>query len=235
MGNEAESVQIDLEVLQGPAVTLEIWDNSCGGAFNSNQVLTSFTCYSGHCLMPFSWADGDIFNSTFSYYITVSGVAPAMYNLNIKVGEENTCYEPEEGDLCDVEWTVWDYGTGETGELGQASAALRSYNQLVNAFCSCGCSEVSKACNDSLIEYACTQTYRACNHNFYYSNSDDICEDIYQITITDGTDVILYIVIVLVLLVLILLILGAVGFFVMKKVKASKAGGYEKIAEADSE
>merc|ERR1712137_503142 len=268
--NEAESVQIDLEVLQGPAVTLEIWDNSCGGAFNSNQVLTSFTCYSGHCLMPFSWADGDIFNSTFSYYITVSGVAPAMYNLNIKVGEENTCYEPEEGDLCDVKWTVWDYGTGETGELGQASAALRTYNQLVNAFCSCGCSEVSKACNDSLIEYACTQTYRACNdnglqtsicedscadieencgrtftdvglpwlscnHNFYYSNSDDICEDIYQITITDGTDVILYIVIVLVLLVLILLILGAVGFFVMKKVKASKAGGYEKIAEADSE
>jgi len=149
------------------------------------------------------------------------------------------------------------------------ASAQRFYNQLLNAFCPpCGCSEVSSKCNNSLIEYACTQAYRACNdnglqtsicedscqdieencgytfsevglpwlscgHNFYYGDFDDVCEDIYGITETDGTDVFLWIVIVLVVLFGLLIFLGIIGFFGYKKFKAKNS--YEKIEEVESD
>jgi hypothetical protein len=177
--NGGESVQIDLEVTQGPSVTIDIFDAQCSPS-GGNQLLTSLTCYSGHCEIPFSWANGAVFNTSYTVYMTVSGFAPSSYNLQVYSGEEETCITPGDTDLCDISWSIWDYHSGDMGIENQASAAELLYNQLVTVFCPpCGCSEISSACNDSLIEYACTQTYRACNDNgLQTSVCEDTCEDI---------------------------------------------------------
>lgn len=174
-----QSVQIDLDVDQGPSVLLKVWNSSCN-ALGGNNLITSYTCYSGHCEMPFSWGNGAVFNSSYTIYITVEGYGPSTYDLEVYYGESETCYYPESTDLCDISWSVWDYHGGEQAELNQAVAAQRLYNVLLDAFCPpCGCTEVSNACNNSLIEMACTQTYRACSDSgLQTSVCEDTCEDI---------------------------------------------------------
>mmetsp|Transcript_62455 Transcript_62455/g.94323 ORF Transcript_62455/g.94323 Transcript_62455/m.94323 type:complete len:2246 (-) Transcript_62455:51-6788(-) len=268
--NEAsDSVQIDLEVTSGTAVTLEIWDVHCV----SHSALLSMDCFSGHCLIPFSWANGDLFNSSRSYYLTVSGYYPSTYNLNVDIGEDSTCYEPDLGDdaLCsDVTWSIWNFET-TNGTTYQENSAARLYNQLVDAFCPpCGCVELSSACNSSLIQFACTQTFRACgstglqtsvcgetcedienncgytfeqvnlpefscNHNFYYSDSDEVCTEIYGIDSSSGSSIWLWIILSVVIVAIILAILAVVAFFGYKKYKARSANGnYEEIANNES-
>ena len=258
-----QSTQI--EVGTNGAVFIELWSNTCDDTDNNS--LFQFACYESTCLIPFSWDIGIYPDVSQTFYLSVQGFAPTEANVTLLAGQANTCVQPEPTDLCDITWSVWNYGTGDQGFAAQEAASLRLYNQLVDAFCPpCGCPEISKSCNESLIEYVCTETYRACdsngmqasvcqdtcfdvqencgytfeevglpllacNHNSYYTGNDDICTDVYGITVTDGTDTWLWIVIAVVAVVAILIIAGVIGFLAFKKFKHGRqTSTYESIS-----
>ena len=143
---------------------------------------------------------------------------------------------------------------------GTNLASIRLYQELLDAFVP-PCEEVSKSCNNSLIEFVCTQTYRACdysgyqasickdscndveencgktftsvgypqfecNHNYYYSNDDEICEDIYDV-VSDDSDKFLWLILLIVLFFIVVIILAVAAFLGYKKYKSHR--GYETL------
>jgi len=265
---EQDSITIQIDVTIGPAVTAQLISSDCAYGNLADYVLTSIDCFYGPCLIPISGAMGDLFNSSSPYYIIVSGVYPSQYNIAVLGGSDQTCTSPNTtgSDLCDVSWTVWNYQVGDTGFDNQNLAALRLYNQLVEAFVPT-CEDISESCNNSLIQYACTSTYRACdfngfqasicgsscqdvenncgstfeqvglpllscNHNFYYTPGDAVCDDIYDVSDGNGGNKLLWL-IALVVIFLVILIFGAIGaFLIYKKWKTSRQkGSYESIED----
>jgi len=262
--NGSESTQI--EVQTNGAVQIELWSNDCDDG-TQNENLLEFDCYEGTCLIPFSWDNGRYSNVSSTFYVTLTAFAPTQASISLLQGQSGTCVQPDSTELCDITWSVWNYGTGNNGFAAQEAASLRLYNQLVDAFCPpCGCPEISKSCNESIVEYVCMETYRACdsdgmqtsvcqdtcldiqencgytfeqvgfpllacNHNSYYTGSDDICTDIYGISVTDGTDVWLWIVISIVVVLAIVIIAAVIGFLAFKKFKHGRqTSTYESIS-----
>merc|ERR1712110_574338 len=263
--NGSESTQI--QVTTNGAVQVELWSNVCGDEDTNNENLLEFYCYGSTCLIPFSWDSGSYSNVSSQFMVTLTGFAPTTASVSLLQGQSQTCVQPEDTDLCEITWSVWNYGTDENGFAAQEAASLRLYNQLVNAFCPpCGCPEISKSCNESIVEYVCMETYRACdsdgmqtsvcqdtcldvqencgytfeqvglpllscNHNSYYVGDDEICTDIYGITVTDGTDVWLWIVIAVVAVLAILIIAAVIGLIAFKKYKHGRqTSTYESIS-----
>jgi len=252
------AVQFDIEVLSGPAVQVSIYSD-CG-----KTLISEVVCFLGHCYLPVSWASGDLAVTSTPYHLTVRGRSPAKYNLGIMVGEAQTCIPVTGSTMCDVEWSVWNYGQGEAGMNGTNLASIRLYHELLDAFVP-PCEEVSKACNESLIEFVCTQTYRACdesgyqasicldscndveekcgksftqvgypqfecNHNYYYSNDDEICQDIYDV-ISDDSDKLLWLILLIVLFFIIVIFIAIAVFFGYKKYKSKR--GYETLDDGN--
>jgi len=170
--NKNDAVQFDLEVLSGPAMKIQVFSD-CG-----SNLISELTCYMGHCYLPVSWASGDLVVSGTPYHLTVTGRFPGEYTLDLLVGESQTCVPVTGATMCDIEWSVWNYGQGESGMNGTNLASIRLYNELVVAFIP-PCEEISKACNDSLKEFVCTQTYRACDYSGYQASIClDSCNDV---------------------------------------------------------
>lgn len=256
---QQEAIDLNFDVLLGPSISIEIYssidsNDECFSDNNKNLLISSFICYYGHCDFPFSWANGNLFNSSYSFYILISGSYPSTYNFNIQSGKDEICFYPSiYNGFCDISWSIWDYHGGQFNVDNQVNYAENLYSKLVNSFCPpCSCSQISSACNESLIQYACAQSFRACdefgfessicehtcvsveqncgltfeqvnlpylscNHNFYYSDYDSICQDIYDISLSDSTNIVLWIGISFGALVLLILILFVLSFFIYKK------------------
>jgi len=262
----SNSFVIDIEVLQGPAVFFSIYGGNC--TEGENTYITGLVCLFGPCDIPIDWSTTGFQNNT-KYYVVVDGSAPSKYSISLLAGEDQTCVPATNTSLCTmVDWNVWNYGTGEQGFEQQNAASIVFYNDLLNRFCPpCECVELSSACNDSLIEFTCTQTYRACdttglqasicedscadveencgytfqevglpqyscNHNFYYSNDDEIC-DIYGNNDTSGDKLLWLIVLIVVALILIVLIAVGAFIFYKKYQQAKRTGNYEAIQDAN--
>jgi len=174
----SNSFVINIALSQGPAIFVYVYNGNCTGT--ENELITSLVCLYGPCSIPIDWSTAGFENGT-QYYVVTEGIAPAQYSISLAAGEDQTCVEATGTTLCTmVEWNVWDYGTGEAGFEQQNAASIVLYNDLVARFCPpCECVELSSKCNDSLIEFACTQTYRACDTTgLQASICQDTCEDI---------------------------------------------------------
>jgi len=264
--DDDDSVQLEVNVTQGTQIVISIWEDSC------TQPLLETVCYSGTCLIPFAWSTGVLKPSTEYYYVTVDGYGPTSYSIVVDIGDEETCIETGSTELCDISWPTWNYANGQQGVDARNTAAIKFYTQLAEAFCPpCSCDQLSSSCNSSLIEFTCTQTYRACgdngiqtsvcqdtcadiedncgmtfeqaglpmfscNHNFYYAEDNEICTDTYGITVTDSSDIILYIVVIIVAFLIVLILAAVVAFVVFKKYKPMlHKGGYEAIENPEPE
>ena len=178
VADTSNSFVIDIELTQGPSIEVAVYGTNC--TEGQNTLVTALTCYYGPCPIPIDWSTTGFTNDT-QYYVVISGSAPAKYSISLLAGEAETCVEATNTTLCTmVDWNVWNYGTGEAGFEQQNTASIVLYNDLVARFCPpCECVELSSSCNDSLIEFACTQTYRACDTTgLQASICQDSCEDI---------------------------------------------------------
>ena len=177
----SQSLQVNITTSPSAYLRVELWSNKCSTG-GDNQIIDFFDCFGGTCLLSVSWSNGELPDESgiVNYIITVTGTRQTTFSISYTAGEASNCVTPPETQLCSISWSIWDYGTGEAGFQAQEQASIRYYNQLVEAFCPpCACPEISKACNQSLVTYACTQTYRACNDDgFQTSTCQETCSDV---------------------------------------------------------
>ena len=180
-----ESFEIVVDVTTGPSVEVQLWSAECVNG--ANQLIETFTCYFGTCVLPVSQRQGAVANATDAdiYYVTVSGYSPAAFGISVSQGESETCAIPNEDDLqfCTiVDWSTWSYESETNIIVAQDETAQRRFDYLYLKFCPpCVCVELSEACNSSLTEYVCTQTFRACDYEgFETSICLTSCQDVEQ-------------------------------------------------------
>jgi hypothetical protein len=262
------SLEVLIEVTVGPSVDVQLFSSTCDDNGN-NVLIEEFTCYFGACVLPVSQRQGVVANSSttaVTYFVSVSGFSPAQYTISVSQGESQTCAVPNEDDLqfCTiVSWSTWSYESDSNIIQDQDDTAQRRFDFLYLQFCPpCLCQELSEECNTSLIEYVCTQTFRACdfegfetsvcltscqdveqncggtfeeiglpelscNHNFYLSEDDPICTDIYQTT-SSNSELILWIVVGVVLFIVVVVLVTVAAFVIYKQVQAKRrASSYE--------
>jgi len=238
IASDAKSVVFDVNVLVGPSVTVEIFNGNC----SSNLAkVTDYTCFFGHCQIPFSWSS-DIVNSTL-FSVVVTGSAPSSFNISYTVGSSN-CAKPTGLNVCSaVNYNVWNFNNAAWRD----SAAGKRYEQLYQAFCPpCQCRGLSESCNKTLVQYACAETFRACDsagyqatpcklsctnvedscgqsftdvglselecsHNWYQSNSEKVCKSYSSLTGGNGLSAGAIVGIILGIIVLLLIIVALVG------------------------
>eukprot|EP01096_Ripella_sp_DP13-Kostka_P008243 TRINITY_DN307_c0_g1_i2.p1 TRINITY_DN307_c0_g1~~TRINITY_DN307_c0_g1_i2.p1 ORF type:complete len:2786 (-),score=1480.75 TRINITY_DN307_c0_g1_i2:351-8603(-) len=251
------ALEIQLELVSGPSVTVEVYVNDCSISLEDLVPLV-ITCYSGVCVVPFSWSSNN-FDVSSVYTIVVTGEAGSTYKLGYTSGSSN-CQAPYKNTLkfcTDVDYPIWDNSTS----LNHDALAVQRYQQLYNAFCPpCSCRSISTACNDTLKQYACDESFPACDSDGFQS---PVCRATCTDVVTtcgktfndvglselecshnfylqnekvcqtygaedDSSTLVMVLLIVLAVLVL-LVILAALGYFVYYKVKAAKSKDYEQI------
>lgn len=162
------SLEIQLEVITGPAIDVEVLVTDC--ALDVQNVSPfKFTCYTGTCVVPFSWSSFSLdLEQTPIYTVILTGQSGATYKIGYESGKSN-CKTPLKGSLefcSDVDYAIWDNSTS----LNHDALAAQRFDQLYLAFCPpCTCRGLSSSCNDTLKKYACDESFPACDSDGFQS------------------------------------------------------------------